>query len=306
MVIKMNYLVIGAGGTGACIAGFMQMAQKNISLIARGENLNAIKANGLTILRPNETINIKIKALSEQENTAKADVIFVCVKYYSLDEIYDLIKKASHQNTVVIPILNVYGTGEKMLEKLENLTVLNGCIYIASSIKDYGVIKQSGEIFRIVFGKTDGTTDDLRLKKIKEDLENSNIDVIFSENIKKDTMQKFAFVSCAAAVGAYLNANAGIFKKQGKERDMFIACINEIYNLSKTMGINLPENIVDINLKIMENLDDDFTTSMQKDLKKGNKSEVDGLVYEVVRLSEKYNSPCPTYKKIADYIRSKT
>ena len=76
------------------------------------------------------------------------DVIFVCVKRYSLDDAADSYKRTADPHTVVISILNIYGTGGKLQEMLPDLTVTDGCIYIASQIKEPGKILMSGKIFR--------------------------------------------------------------------------------------------------------------------------------------------------------------
>ena len=299
----MEYLVIGAGGTGGCIAGYMHKAGKDVTLIARGKHLTAIKKEGLTIKRPKDILNLKVNAVAEEDYKGKADVIFLCVKYFSLEDTYALVKRASHKNTIVIPVLNIYGTGEKMSEVIQGIDILNGCIYIASEIESSGVLKQCGEIFRIVYGRLDGNTEDERLQKIKNDILDSGIDAILSSDIRKDTMKKFSLVSCMGAAGSYFNAQASDFKKSGKERDTFISCINEIIQLSRAMGITLDDTIVETNLAIMENLGDEVTTSMQKDLKKGGHSEKDGLITEVIRLGEKYQIEIPTYKMIANKIK---
>ncbi len=295
----MNYLIIGAGATGGSIAAYMHKAKKDVTLIARGKHLEAIQKNGLTIKRQNNVLSAQVTAVLESEYTEKADVIFVCVKFYSIQETYDLIKKASHKKTIVIPVLNVYGTGETMAKSIPEIEVLNGCIYIASEIESPGVLKQSSDIFRIVYGRLDGNTTDERLIAIKRDLEDSDITAIFSDNIKRDTLRKFSFVSCMGVVGTYFNVSAEAFQKEGEVRQTYIDAINDIVTLGSAMDITLPADIIEINLKIMDSLEKNTTTSMQKDLAKGGSSELDGLLFEVVRLAKKHRVEVPTYKKIA-------
>ncbi len=302
----MKYLVIGAGGTGGALAGYLAAGNKDVTLIARGLHLKAIQEKGLTILEGNNEKNIPVKALSEERYQEKADTIFVCVKYYSLKEIYSIIEHSCHENTIVIPVLNIFGSGEVMSSKLKSLQVLNGCIYIASQIESPGIISRSGEIFRVVFGRLDGKTDDKRLIQIEKDLDESGITPILSNNVRRDTLQKFSFVSPMAAAGTYLDGDAKLFKNDINARAIYIECVKEISNLGKAMDIELPENIVAINLKIMDDLDDDFTSSMQKDIKKGGNSEIDGLVFEVIRLGEKYNVELPTYNKIGSYLTTQS
>ncbi len=294
----MKYLIIGAGGTGACIAGYLAQIGKDVTLIARNRHLDAIKKDGLIIKRPNDTLNIKLKAQSEQEYDDKADIIFICVKYYSLEEIYDLTLRAAHADTVIIPVLNVYGSGEKMAAELKR-EVLNGCIYIDAAIEDYGIIKQSGSIFRVVYGCLDGDISSPALNQVKADLEEANIEVIFSADIKKDTMQKFAFISPMASVGAYHQATIADIKREGQVRQDFIDASREIIDLTQAMGISLAPDTIEANLKIIANLADYVTASMQKDLVKGGPSEIDGLLFQVVRWGQQYGVSVPTYSKLA-------
>ncbi|MDO4299649.1 MAG: 2-dehydropantoate 2-reductase [Lachnospiraceae bacterium] len=297
----MNYLVIGAGGTGGCVAGYLAHAGKDVTLIARGKHLEAIRAEGLTIKRLHDTLHTFVNAVTELEYTErgqKADVVFVCVKGYSLESVYGLLRAASHEKTVIVPILNIYGTGDRIAEVFPELEVLNGCIYIAGEIVRPGVLKLSGDIFRIVYGRRDGNTDLPVLHQIERDLEESGITPILSANVRRDTFQKYSFVSPMAAVGAYFHSNAGDAKRPGAVRELFIECIREIDALANAMGIPFEVDIVETNLKIMDDLEDSCTASMQKDLEKGGDTEMDGLIFEVVRMGKKYRVPVPAYEKI--------
>ena len=111
---KLKYVVIGAGGTGGPIGGYLARAGKDVTLIARGRHMEAMKAHGLEIELAGESFVAPVKACSMEEYKETADVIFVCVKGYSLEEAAEFIKKAADAHTVVIPILNIYGTGGKL------------------------------------------------------------------------------------------------------------------------------------------------------------------------------------------------
>ena len=150
----MKYLVIGAGGTGGSIGAFMTEAGKEVTVIARGKHLEAIQKNGLrmeTTSKGNYTV-FPMKACDMDHYNDQPDVIFNCVKGYSLEDTIPFIKKIAHKDTVVIPIQNVYGTGGRMQALLPDLLVTDGCIYIAAEIKEPGTIMQKGDIFRIVYG----------------------------------------------------------------------------------------------------------------------------------------------------------
>ena len=306
----MKYLVIGVGGTGGGIGGYMSKAGKDVTLIARGKHLQAMKDNGLSFTTPEGDWNTKVKASTMDDYNETPDVIFVCVKGYSIDDIIPFIGRVAGENTVVIPILNIYGTGKKLQEKLVSEQgfkghATDGCIYIASQIKEPGVIQMNGMIFKLVFGfrkDVDQATRDkyqTTLETVKKDLEDSNITPILSEQVEKDTLQKFSFVSPMAAAGAHYNRFAKDFHKEGMYRDTFIKLINEVKALSDAMDVSLPDDIVETNLKILDGLAPESTTSMHRDILAGNSSEFDGLVLEVIRLGEKYNVPTPGYVEMS-------
>lgn len=296
----MKYLVIGAGGTGGCIGGFMHKAGKDVTIIARGAHLEAIQNKGLTIETPNGSFTTMIPAFDMDNYNDKPDVIFVCVKGYSIEDAISFIGKVAKEDTIVIPILNIYGTGGKMQEKLPNILVTDGCIYVASQIKEYGCIQMNGAIFRVVFGVRNASEYDARLEVVEKDLADSNITPLLSDNIQRDALKKFSYVSPAAACGQYYNIAAGPMQVPGEKRDTFIALIKEIEALAKAMGIDFGEDMVKTNTNILDNLTEGASTSMQRDIEAGKSSEWDGLICEVVKLGEKYGVDVPTYKMISE------
>ena len=81
--------------------------------------------------------------------------------------------------------------------------------------------------------------------------------------------------------------------------------IREIMALAEVMGVPFERDYVKVNLEILSHLAPESTTSMQRDVMEGKQSEIDGLVYEVVRMGEKYHVPMPVYKKIADELKER-
>ncbi len=301
----MKYAIIGAGGTGGCLGFFLQKAGKDVTLIARGKHLEAIRKNGLTIqkLWDESRETLPVKACTAEEYKEIPDVILVCIKGYSMDETVPTIKKIAGKETVVIPILNIYGTGGRLQKKLPELTVTDGCIYVSANILEPGVILQHGKILRVVFGARKPEEETEKMREVAKDMVTDDLEVILSENIRRDAMVKFSYVSPIGAAGLYCNAVAADFQREGEQREMFKALIREIVALSHAMGIEFAEDLVERNLKILAALSPEATTSMQRDVMEEKCSEMDGLVYEVVRMGEEYKVDMPQYKKAAARFR---
>ena len=301
----MKDAIIGAGGTGGCLGFFLEKAGKDVTLIARGKHLEAIRKNGLTIqkLWDESRETLPVKACTAEEYKETPDVILICVKGYSMDETVPAIKKIAGKETVVIPILNIYGTGGRLQKKLPELTVSDGCIYVSANILEPGVILQHGKILRVVFGARKPEEETEKMREVAKDMASDEMEVVLSENIRRDAMVKFSYVSPIGAAGLYCNAVAADFQREGEQREMFKALIREITALSHAMGIEFEEDLVERNLKILASLSPEATTSMQRDVMEGKRSEMDGLVYEVVRMGREYKVSMPQYEKAAACFR---
>lgn len=301
----MKYAIIGAGGTGGILGFCMTKAGKDVTLIARGRHLAAMQESGLAVEKmwDGTTETIPVKAADMDHYSERPDVILVCVKGYSLEDTIPFIQRVANPSTIVIPVLNIYGTGAKMQEKLPNLLVTDGCIYVSANIKEPGVLIQHGKILRVVYGVREKEEYDPRLEEIKQDFDVSGIDGVLSENIRRDALEKFSYVSPIGAAGLYYHATAADFQREGEEREAFKTMIREIAALAEAMGVPFERDMVDVNLKILSTLAPEATTSMQRDVMEGKDSEIDGLVYEVVRMGERYHVPVPMYEKVAEKLK---
>ena len=266
----MKYLIAGTGGVGGSIAGFLSLAGKDVTCIARGAHLQAIQKDGLKLksdLKGEHTL--VIPTMNAEEFNGKADVIFVCVKGYSVDSITELIKRASHEKTVVIPILNVYGTGPRIQHLVPGVTVLDGCIYIVGFVSGTGEITQMGKIFRLVYGAHKGTqVAPGIMEAIQKDLQESGIKAEISPDINRDTFVNGLSTESAA--------------------------------LGRKLGVEFSEDPVSYNLKVIDKLDPDSTASMQKDLARGHESEIQGLLFDMIAAAEEQGIDIPTYRMVAE------
>ncbi len=312
----MKYAIIGAGGTGGILGFYMTKADRNVTLIARGRHLAAMQEKGLAVEKmwDGTTEIIPVKAMDMEHYDEQPDVVLVCVKGYSLEDTIPFIQRVAKPSTIVIPVLNIYGTGAKMQEQLPKLLVTDGCIYVSANIKEPGVLIQHGRILRVVYGVRNMSSQKVNIKRaheemlnalkdIKKDFNDSGIDGVLSENIQRDALEKFSYVSPIGAAGLYYHATAADFQREGKQREAFKTMIREIAALAEAMGVPFERDMVEVNLKILSSLAPEATTSMQRDVMEGKDSEIDGLIYEVVRMGERYHVPVPMYAKVAEKLR---
>lgn len=307
----LKYVIAGSGATGGSIGAFLAAAGQEVAFLARGAQLAALKEKGISMknTRKGEFRICPVKAASMEEYQDTPDIVFVCVKSYSLEDAVRFLKRTGNAKTVVIPILNIYGTGEQLQKRLPGLTVTDGCIYVAAHVSAPGEITHGGDIFRVVYGLRPGQeTDDealSRLEQVKQDLDRAGISGEYSSQIRRDTFRKFMYTSPMAAAGEYFHAQAGEFQKEGKARETFVAMDREYLKLARAMGLDLPSDMVEINLGILDALSPEAGTSMQRDIAKGGQSEIAGLVYAVEDMARAYGVDMPVCHEIIEELKAR-
>ncbi len=309
--MELKYVIAGSGATGGSIGAFLALAGENVTFLARGAQLEAFRKNGITMKGTAKgDFNLcPIRTMTMEEYRDIPDILFVCVKEYSLEDAIALARRVGDENTVVIPILNIYGTGEWMQKALPDMTVTDGCIYVAATASAPGEITHNGDIFRVVYGLRPGqkVTETVlaKLKETKKALDHAGIDGAYTDEVKRDTFQKFMYTSPMAAAGEYFHAQAGVFQKPGEPRETFIAMDRELENLGNAMGLHFKEDIVKKNLQILDDLTPEAGTSMQRDIAKGHASEIRGLVYAVEDMAAEYQVSMPVYHRVIEELKAR-
>ncbi|MBQ8699413.1 MAG: NAD(P)-binding domain-containing protein, partial [Schwartzia sp.] len=203
----MKFAVLGAGGVGGIVGGYLALAGNEVTFLARGKHLAAIKDTGL-LLRTAHRGDLAVptaKACAPDEYSDTPDVIFVCFKYYSLPAAIAFVREHAGEKTLVVPLLNVFGTGAVMQKELPNATVLDGCVYIYGMVEAPGIVAQPASILRVFYGFRPG--EPRRLEPLAQALEpvlnEAGMEGHFTEHIRREALQKFSYVSPLGAAGLY-------------------------------------------------------------------------------------------------------
>ena len=189
----MNYVIVGAGGCGGSIAAYLARAGKDVTVIARGKHLEKMQKDGIKMETPHlGDFTVPVHAMAADDYEGIADVIFVCVKGYSVMDIVPFLQAHSDAHTVIIPILNIYGTGSKLQTLLPEPTVLDGCIYIAAEIKEPGVIPRKEQHLPVLYTAQEKSRSRSRkCLTLPRICDRAGFEAVISENIGRDAFQKY-------------------------------------------------------------------------------------------------------------------
>lgn len=242
--MTLRYMIIGAGGTGAPLGAFLAKTGADVTLIARGAHLAAIQEKGLRFEQSDgETWTVPVKAFdmdgflaAKAQGAPSPDVIFVCVKGYSLDDTIPFIRSAAGEKTVVIPILNIYGTGRTM-QAAAPRSARDRRLHL-HLVQPQRPRRHSAP--RLDFPRDlrharppHGQSGTLSGRRRPHRRRHRHALLPF---VEKDTLLKFSHVSPMAACGQYYHVKAGAMQKPGEIRECFIRLVGEILELARAMG----------------------------------------------------------------------
>ena len=291
----MRIAVVGAGGVGGGFGAALAKAGADVTFIARGAHLAAMKRDGLKILSPRgDTHLTPTQATDNPAEIGAVDIVLFCVKLWDVESAGEVIKPLVGLNTAVIPLQNGIDAAERLLPILGPKAVMGGVAQISASITAPGVIQQVGTFMRMIFGELDG-----RRSRRAEDFYalclKAGFDATLSDQILTELWMKFILLASNAGMMALARQPIGNLRDDPDMKPIFLAAYREVVAVALAEGVALPIDAVE---KVV-----DFTThapaamkaSMALDLERGNRLEVPWLSGKVVELGKQHGIPTPTH-----------
>lgn len=291
----MKIAVIGAGGVGGYFGAKLVQAGHDVTFIARGEHLKAIKSRGLIVKSIDGDFKVEqIKASDKISDIDNPDLVIVAVKAWQIKELREEIKKVLKDETLILPLQNGVLAADELAETIDKKHILGGLCRIISKIEAPGVIRHIGVNPTIVFGELDKAKTG-RVNKIHELFKSAGIESKISEDIEADLWRKFISI-CVSGLLAISNTTYGELREIKETRQLMIDLIKEIFALSQKIGVNLEADFIEKTLSFIDTFPYDSTASLTRDVWEKRPSEIEYQNGAVVRLGEKYGVPTPINK----------
>ena len=297
----MKILIIGAGGVGGYIgAKLIKSGYLDVTIIARGKHLKAIKTNGLTIQDEDKKFNINTYHITDDiTQNEPYDFVIVTTKSYDIIETLESVKSSITDNTILMTTANGVGYKDKIKKHFPKNPICEACIYILSNITKPGTIKKYGGVFQLFIG-----SDEIAPKKLEEIyhiFNNANLKTKISQDIKLQCWRKYLFISAFATMTSFYNASMGeIVKEHERElRDV----LSEIIALANKKGINLTsKNLEDSISQAKSKIPYNATTSMLLDFRNKRRSEIDSLTGYVCIEGDRLEVKVETIKSLYKWL----
>jgi len=288
----MRIAVMGAGGVGGCLGGLLARSGNDVSLIARGEHLAAIRENGLKIIRPDGEFVVQVEATDDPSEIGPVDLVLFTVKTFQNRHVITNLKPLMGPETSVITLQNGVESHEQLGAVLGPSNILPGTYWASSHIAASGVIVEVVGA-RISFGELDDT-DSLRALDIRKVFRDAGIETEISLNPLGVLWEKFILLSALAGITSAAQTRPKVLLQFPDARKMFCDAMEEALAVGLAKGIELPVNLVQDTLKYIDSLPD-FQNSMHGDYEAGKPTELDALSGAVIRLGKQIGVKTPVH-----------
>lgn len=292
----MKIAIMGTGGVGGYYGGLLAQAGQDVTFIARGAHLRAIRDKGLKVKSVHGDFTVSpAKATDTPAEVGPVDMVLFATKTYQTDEAAQSITPMVEQNTVVVSLQNGIDAAERIGKVVGMKHMLGGVTWLSAAIEAPGLIGQYSQFRRIALGEFSGELTP-RLKATFDVLKTTGATVEVSNTILKVLWTKFVFIAPVMAMGSLTRVTFGEYRNVPEARAVLTDSISEVAAVAKAKDVTLDKDVVDTTLAFIDSSAPGIKPSMQRDVESGKPSELESMIGVVVRMGAELNVPTPAMK----------
>jgi 2-dehydropantoate 2-reductase len=289
----MRIAVIGAGGVGGGFGAAIAKAGGDVTFVARGAHLAAMREHGLRVEGDRgETLIHPVQATDDPTSIDPVDIVLFCVKLWDIESAGEQIKPLIGPDTGVIPLQNGIDAGDRLIPILGAAHIMAGTVAISATIAKPGVIRQTGTFMSMAFGERDGNASP-RAEAFRDLCRNAGFNVMLSDNIAVPIWQKFILLTAMSGGTAITRLPIGKLRDDPDVFSLFESVMRETEAVGRAEGVALPADVVEKQIASIKALPPGGTASMAVDLSRGNRLELPWLAGKIVELGRKHHIPTP-------------
>lgn len=289
----MRVVVVGAGGIGAPLGASLAAAGNDVTFIARGAHLAAMRANGLRIEGDRGITQITpAQATDNPAEIGPVDLVLFAVKLWDVETAGAAIRPLIGKDTAVIPLQNGVDASERLAPIIGADHALGGVGLVTGTIIAPGVIRQSGTHHRVTFGDLQGGTNE-RGERLRAAMAAAGIDAILSPDIQADRWRKFTMLVPAAGTCAAVRSSIARVRDDPDSWRLLEAAMMEVVAVGQAHGVAIDQTAADPALAFLRGVPDTWTPSMAVDIMAGRRLELPWLTGRLVALARDHGEPVP-------------
>lgn len=293
--------VVGIGGVGGYIAAMLCKHDKHITLAARGSRKESLSQNGISMKSEmHGSFTAYPEKVTETSDIGPQDIIFICVKGFSVEQVCNELKEQVAANTIIVPVMNGVDNAEKIRKAFPKNIVLDSLIYISAFANEDFSISQVGTIAPLYMGTI---VNDERHKAavhtVNAFLNEVGIDCQIPADIEAETWNKYILNCSQNVITAYYDCDTGHIRENPERTAQFETLMDEAWNVAKAKNINVTQADIDeLMRKFRYVFPATSTTSLQRDFHDGKPTELEMFSGYIIKEADRLNVPVPLTKEL--------
>jgi 2-dehydropantoate 2-reductase len=289
----MRIAVVGTGGIGGPYGASLAAAGADVTFIARGAHLAAIRENGLRVEGDRGETHIRpARATDDITGIGAVDFVLFCVKQWDVEEAGAQLRAILAPKTAVVPLQNGVDAAERLIPILGPEAVMGGTAFVTGNIAAPGVIRQTGTYQRMTFGELDGRLSE-RGQRLREMCEAASFEGVLSSDIRVPIWEKFLLLVPLSGLNALTRVPLGKWRDDPDLLALYEAALRETVAVGAAEGVRLPPDSAEKIKAMMWSMPPYHMTSMGNDLLRGNRLELPWFAGKVVELGGRHGIPTP-------------
>lgn len=291
----MRFAILGAGGVGGYYGGTLSRAGHRVVMLARGPNLDALRARGIEVRSPEGTFRSAVEASGDPKTISPVDVAIIAVKTYSLAEIVPSVRLLAGGGATVLPFLNGVEAADRLIAGgVPRKSVLGGLTSLSVARVGPGIFERRSPFQKVTVGELDGGISE-RAERIASAFRVAGADVTVSADILADLWRKLAFIASMAAGCGLARSPVGPLRKAPYGPLLFERAVREVLAVARARGVAVTDEDASKTLAFIESLGEGIKPSFLVDLESGGATELDDLCGAVSRLGRLAGVPTPVH-----------
>jgi 2-dehydropantoate 2-reductase len=287
-----HIVVMGSGGVGGYFGAKLQRAGEQVTFVARGPHLDAIKRAGLAIRSASEGDTVvRPGAVERLEGVDRADAVLFCVKSFDTDDAASRLWSILGPDTPVLSLQNGVDNEDTIDARLGAGRAMGGVAQVFATIESPGVIRHHAA-GRIIFGELDGRVSE-RAERLRDAFARAEIPVELSKTIRRALWEKYMLICAVGGTTAVTRETIGVIRDTPATWRLFRSIVEEVAAVARASGVDLAGDAVDQIMKFAETIPPASRASLAQDLLQGRRLELDALHGYASRLGERLGVPTP-------------
>ena len=265
----MRIAVMGTGGVGGYFGTRLALGGCDVSFIARGRHLDAIRQRGLKVESPLGDMHLATpRATDDPADIGPVELVLFGVKLWDTETAAKAVAPLIGPETAVLSLQNGVRKDDVLRDVLGEQAVMGGACYIAAQIAEPGVIRHSGTMQKLVFGEYDGKRS-TRVETFLDACRQAGIEAEVSLDIRRTIWEKFVFLVGLSGLTTCIRKPIGPIRSNPRTRALLHDAMSEVVAVGRAQGVQLAADFADNRLAFGDGLPATMTSSMHNDLERG-------------------------------------